>query len=83
MSSRVFITIDNHNYKQKHEQTDSKVNDMHTFFDSSDTNIVFLSVPITILSLANSNCLLVNLSAPSTAAFMAAMLTKFARSDQT
>ena len=31
------------------------LNDMHTFFDSSDKNIVFRSVPIIILSFANSN----------------------------
>lgn len=43
-------------------------------------NIVFRSVPIIILSLANSNCAEVNLSAPSTAALMAAIFTKFERS---
>lgn len=58
------------------------VNDTHTFFESSDMNIVFRSVPITILSFANSNCVAVNFSAPSTAALMAAIFTKFARSDQ-
>lgn len=58
------------------------VKDMNTFFESSDMNIVFLSVPITILSFANSNCEAVSFSAPSTAALMAAIFTKFARSDQ-
>lgn len=43
-------------------------------------NIVFLSVPIIILSFANSNCVAVTFSAPSTAALMAAMFTKFAKS---
>ena len=57
-------------------------NDMHTFFDSSDMNIVFRSVPITILSFANSSWVAVSFSAPSTAALMAAILTKFARSDK-
>lgn len=54
---------------------------MYTFFDSSDKNRVFLSVPIIILSFANSNCAAVNFSAPSTAALMAAIFTRFARSD--
>lgn len=53
----------------------------HTFFDCSDINIVLRSVPIIILSLANSNSEVVNFSPPSTAALMAAMFTKFARSD--
>ena len=57
------------------------INDIHTFFDSSDKNIVFRSVPMIILSFANSNCEAFNLSAPSTAALMAAMFTKFARSE--
>lgn len=52
----------------------------YTFFESSDTNIVFLSVPMTIRSFANSNCSEDNFSAPSTAAFMAAIFTRFARS---
>lgn len=51
-----------------------------TFLESSDRNIVFLSVPIIILSLANSNCSAFNFSAPSTAALMAAIFTKLARS---
>lgn len=55
-------------------------NEMHTFFDSSDINIVFRSVPIIILSFANSSWVAVSFSAPSTAALMAAILTKFARS---
>lgn len=54
----------------------------HTFFDSSDTNIVLRSVPIIILSFANSNCPADNFSAPSTAALIAATLTKFAKSVQ-
>lgn len=58
------------------------MNDKHTFFDSSDMNIVFRSVPISILSLANSNSVAVNFSPPSTAALMAAIFTKFARSDR-
>lgn len=56
------------------------MNEIRTFLDSSDKNIVFLSVPIIILSFANSNSEAVSLSAPSTAALMAAMLTMFARS---
>ena len=52
------------------------------FFDSSDMNIDFLSVPMMIRSLANSNCDAFNLSAPSTAALIAAMFTRFARSDR-
>lgn len=42
--------------------------------------MVFRSVPIIILSFANSNCAAVTFSAPSTAALMAATFTKFARS---
>jgi len=45
-------------------------------------NIDFLSVPMIIRSLANSNCAAVNLSAPSTAALIAAMFTRFARSNR-
>lgn len=45
-------------------------------------NIDFLSVPMIIRSLANSNCIAVNLSAPSTAAFIAAMFTRLARSNR-
>lgn len=44
-------------------------------------NIVLRSVPISILSLAYSNSVAVNFSKPSTAALMAAMFTKFARSE--
>lgn len=53
---------------------------METFFESSDIYIVFLSVPIIILSFANSNCAAAMFSMPSTAALMAAIFTKFARS---
>lgn len=45
-------------------------------------NIDFLSVPMIIRSLANSNSAAVNLSAPSTAALIAAMFTRFARSNR-
>lgn len=54
----------------------------HAFLDSSEMNIDFLSVPMMIRSLANSNCEAVNLSAPSTAALIAAMFTRFARSNR-
>jgi hypothetical protein len=54
----------------------------HAFLESSDMNIDFLSVPMIIRSLANSNCAAVNLSAPSTAALIAAMFTRFARSNR-
>lgn len=52
----------------------------HTFFDSFDMNIVFRSIPIIILSFANSNCTAADFSVPSIAAWMAAMFTRFARS---
>lgn len=57
-------------------------NKILTFLDSSVTNIVLRSVPIIILSFANSNCFEFNFSAPSTAALIAATFTRFAKSAQ-
>lgn len=75
------ISVRTHTLPNDHKENKEHMKEISkTFFESSDRNIVFLSVPIIILSLANSNCAAFNFSAPSTAALMAAILTKLARS---
>lgn len=72
----------NQTYKSKLQDTNMNVFFIieNTFFESSERNMVLRSVPIIILSFANSNCDAFSLSAPSTAALMAAIFTRFAKS---